>query len=185
MSIFDNLKNEITLEKRPKEELLDMMNVFLISNKITKEEYKLLQNLRDDLITTIATAITNKLSELSQACEQTIIEGIDVETTIGSEHFSLEYTDQLEINNKYNQIKEGAESVLYHSDGNSYRQFDANEMKLISDSADKHIQYHRTYFNILKSYVTSLTSVSEINSVTYGATLPSEFESKLIILNEQ
>lgn len=165
---------------------IEQLQALVGKGKLTVDEYvKLTNSSAEDLEPTIDNIIAYKLNELSQACEQTIIEGIDVETTVGVEHFRLEYTDQMEIINKYNQFKEGAESVLYHSDGNFYRQFDANEMKLISDSADKHIQYHRTYFNILKSYVTSLTSVSEINSVTYGATLPSEFESKLIILNEQ
>lgn len=162
---------------------IEQIQALIGRGKLTVDQYvEITRRPMDDLTPTIDFIIAHKLSELSQACEQTITEGIDVETTIGSEHFSLEYTDQLEINNKYNQIKEGAESVLYHSDGNTYRVFDAYEMKLISDSADKHIQYHRTYFNILKSYVTSLTSVDAVNDIIYGSKLPSELESKLNLL---
>ena len=38
---------------------------------------------------------TEKLSNLSEICNQTIVAGMDVETTEGIEHFSLEETDQL------------------------------------------------------------------------------------------
>ena len=45
----------------------------------------------------ISEQIQDKEQELSQSCNQAIIAGIDVTTTKGIEHFSLEETDQINL----------------------------------------------------------------------------------------
>lgn len=46
----------------------------------------------------------NKEIEISDACNTAIIAGIDVETTHGIEHFSLEETDQINLTTAYNTV---------------------------------------------------------------------------------
>ena len=47
---------------------------------------------------------TEKLSSLSEICNQTIVAGMDVETTEGIEHFSLEETDQINLTTALSEI---------------------------------------------------------------------------------
>lgn len=61
---------------------------------------------------------TLKKSEISEACEQTIYNGIDVEMSIGTQHFSLTEKDQINIFGLQATIESGETQIEYHSDGN-------------------------------------------------------------------
>lgn len=49
---------------------------------------------------------TEKLSSLSEICNQTIVAGMDVETTEDIEHFSLEETDQINLTTALSAIEQ-------------------------------------------------------------------------------
>lgn len=62
---------------------------------------------------------TLKKSEISEACEQTIYNGIDVEMSTGTQHFSLTEKDQINIFGLQATIESGETRIEYHSDGNT------------------------------------------------------------------
>ena len=51
---------------------------------------------------------SEKEAEISTACNAAIVAGMDVETTQGAEHFSLQETDQINLTTAYNAILSGA-----------------------------------------------------------------------------
>ena len=118
----------------------------------------------------ISYLIQSKCSEINRACNEAIVNGIDVETTRGTEHFTLTDEDQTNISHWYNIAKTVGCSVPYHADDNDCRPFTAAEMIAVGNAATYWITYNLTYCNQLKKYVQSLKDVSEIFNVSYGTT---------------
>ena len=57
-----------------------------------------------------------KETELSSACNAAIVAGMDVPTTHGTEHFSLQETDQINLTAAYNAVVSGVPQYTYHAD---------------------------------------------------------------------
>lgn len=60
-----------------------------------------------------------KLSEVSAACEEKIVSGIDVKIGEETQHFSLTIHDQLNLFGKQAQLNAGAEKCEYHNERQS------------------------------------------------------------------
>jgi len=126
------------------------------------------------------TPAEQKEIEISTACNKAIIAGMDVETTQGVEHFSLEETDQINLTTAYNAIMQGATYYPYHSDGNLCRMFSADEIKAVSNASIQHKLYHTTLCNHLLTWVRRAQTVGEINSITYdAANLPEDLAQNM------
>ena len=69
----------------------------------------------------ISYLIQSKCSEINRACNEAIVNGIDVETTRGTEHFTLTDEDQTNISHWYNIAKTVGCPVPYHADDNDIR----------------------------------------------------------------
>ena len=110
-----------------------------------------------------------KLSSLSEACNQTIIAGMDVETTEGVEHFSLEETDQINLTTALSAIEQGAKGYPYHADKKLCRMFTAVEIKAIAEKATAHKLYHTTLCNHLLTLARRATTIAELDEITYSA----------------
>lgn len=111
----------------------------------------------------------NKLVALSTACNQAIINGMDVETTEGTEHFSLEETDQINLTTAVSAIEQGAKGYPYHADKKLCRMFTAQEIKSIAESATAHKLYNTTLCNHLLMLVRRATTTAELDTITYSA----------------
>ena len=112
---------------------------------------------------------TEKLSNLSEACNQTIVAGMDVETTEGVEHFSLEETDQINLTTALSAIEQGAKGYPYHADKKLCRMFTAVEIKAIAEKATAHKLYHTTLCNHLLTLARRATTTAELDKITYSA----------------
>lgn len=127
--------------------------------------------------------IENKISELSDICTQTIYNGIDVTLSDGKvEHFTLTERDQLNLSGIALKLLMGAEVVAWHEDDEGkncrfYNKIDA--YKFISELTTFK-EYNITYFRDLRIYVRSLTSIEDIEKITYGYELPEEFKSDVL-----
>lgn len=110
-----------------------------------------------------------KLSNLSEACNQTIVAGMDVETTEGVEHFSLEETDQINLTTALSAIEQGAKGYPYHADKKLCRMFTAVEIKAIAEKATAHKLYHTTLCNHLLILARRATTTAELDKITYSA----------------
>lgn len=112
---------------------------------------------------------TEKLSSLSEICNQTIVAGMDVETTEGIEHFSLEETDQINLTTALSAIEQGAKGYPYHADKKLCRMFTAVELKAIAKKATAHKLYHTTLCNHLLILARRATTTAELDKITYSA----------------
>ena len=130
-----------------------------------------------------------KLKELSKSCNETIVAGIDVETTNGIHHFNLSIEDQSNINNLFKVIELGATEYPYQADNGICTIYSAKEIADIYLSAQSLIAEQLMYHNGLKEYVKTLDDVKTILKVAYGMKLPkpfnSELKSKLAVVQSQ
>lgn len=116
---------------------------------------------------TLEEAVSNKLSELSSICEDTIKNGIEV----NGYRYSMTDQDQINLEVLKGAINDGATQVAYHADDESCRMYDKDEFMQIYLSCASHKIHHITYFNQLKRYTKSLNNVEEIMDITYGQEL--------------
>ncbi len=125
-------------------------------------------------------AQSTKISELSTACNQAITAGMDVETTEGTEHFSLEETDQINLTAALSAVEQGAKGYPYHADKKLCRMFTAVEIKSIAETATKHKLYHTTLCNHLLIWARRVTTVEELEQITYTAqNLPTDLAENM------
>lgn len=125
-------------------------------------------------------AKTAKESELSTACNQAIVTGMDVKTTQGTEHFSLQETDQINLTTAYNAVMAGAEQCPYHADGKLCRMFSADEIKSISAASIQHKMYHTTLCNHLLTWARRAETAEELAGIAYSAdNLPADLAQNM------
>lgn len=108
-----------------------------------------------------------KESELSTTCNQAIVTGMDVKTTQGTEHFSLQETDQINLTTAYNAVMAGSEQYPYHADGKLCRMFTADEIKAIFAASIQHKMYHTTLCNHLLTWARRAETAEELDGITY------------------
>lgn len=125
----------------------------------------------------------NKLVELSSTCNQAIIAGMDVETSKGLEHFSLQETDQINLTTATNAIQQGLTEYPYHADGQLCRMFTAEEILSIADAATKHKLYHTTLCNHLLTWARRAETKEELDSITYSEeALPEDLAANMVYI---
>ena len=110
-----------------------------------------------------------KEDELSAASHAAIVDGMDVATTHGTEHFSLQETDQINLTTAYNAILSGAAGYPYHADGALCRMFTAEEITAISNASIAHKLYHTTLCNHLLTWARRAETEDELEGITYTA----------------
>ena len=142
---------------------------------ITSEEYK---ELYDKLLNKVLIqanlvklreAKEAKIAELSQICNQTIIDGVSVLFNDGYYHnFRLTVEDQINIEALRSQVEAGATKLLYHETNKVVQLFDADDVKRLIHETNRHRLYHTTYFNILKHCINNMYNIEEVNRVKYG-----------------
>ena len=121
-----------------------------------------------------------KIAEMSTACNAAIVAGMDVETTQGTEHFSLEETDQINLTTAYNAVLSGAPAYPYHADHGLCRLFTADEIKAISAASIQHKLYHTTLCNHLLTWARRAETEEELDGITYTAdNLPEDLAANM------
>lgn len=129
----------------------------------------------------LAEAKANKEAEISSSCNAAIVAGMDVNTTQGTEHFSLEETDQINLTTAYNAVLSGASQYPYHADGQLCRMFTAEEITAISNASIAHKLYHTTLCNHLLTWVRRAETELEVESITYTAEgLPEDLAANMV-----
>ena len=117
---------------------------------------------------------------LSAASHAAIVAGMDVQTSQGTEHFSLQETDQINLTTAYNAILSGAEGYPYHADGALCRMFTAAEITAVSNASIAHKLYHTTLCNHLLTWARRAETVEELATITYAAEgLPDDLASNM------
>ena len=125
-----------------------------------------------------------KTAEMSAACNAAITAGMDVTTTQGTEHFSLQETDQINLTAAVTAVQQGAAGYPYHADGALCRMFSAAEIGAVGQASIAHKLYHTTYCNHLFAWIRRATA-SELTGITYGAELPEDLAASMQALLTQ
>jgi hypothetical protein len=119
-----------------------------------------------------------KIKAMKRACQQAIYAGFDVEwEDHTTSHFSMTEQDQLNLMELSTMIASGMPSLPYHADGETAKFYTVEEAQKIINASTKHKMYHTSYFNCLKQYIQSLETIEEVAAITYGDTIPAEFET--------
>lgn len=118
-----------------------------------------------------------KIETMRSMCNFCITSGIDV----NDEHYSLTTEDQLNITRLGLQAMDERDSsiLVYHADTKPARVYSKQEMEYIYHKAVIWINYHITYFNLLKQYIETLTNVLDVLTVNYLMDLPKEYMTQL------
>jgi hypothetical protein len=121
----------------------------------------------------------NKKKELVAAhCTEDIYKGVDIETTLGTEHFSLTITDQNNIS-KLVIFSQQGHSVLYHADGQLCRSFSPEEFLNLAAAATSFITYKTTLANHFNRWIKRCETLEELDSIEWGVTLPEDLQQSL------
>lgn len=123
----------------------------------------------------------SKRTEVSDACEQTIYNGVSV-TLLDSttEHFALTEHDQINLFGKQAQLAAGVQELEYHADGQPCRYYSAADMQAIIAAAMWHVSYHTTYCNALNMWIAACGDVEDVQAISYGADVPEEYQSEVL-----
>lgn len=112
-------------------------------------------------------------------CSAYIYKGIDVETSQGIEHFSLDETDQTNIFSLYNMQSSKGENVIYHADDKECREFTADEFNKIAIVARNYITQCTTKLNYLKSWISRSEFKQETLSIEFASDLPTDLKNHM------
>lgn len=130
-----------------------------------------------------------KLKEISAACNETIVNGVDLTLDGETVHFNLSTEDQANIANLFRVVELGGTEFPYQADGGVCRIYTAAEIAEIYVAAQTLITTQTTYHNALKAYVQSLDSAEDVAAVGYNMPLPepynTEMNDKLAVASEQ
>ena len=137
----------------------------------------------------LSVVMSAKLSEISNACNAVIVNGVNIKFGEETVHFNLSIEDQSNINNLFRVVELGGTEFPYQADGGVCRIYTAAEIAAIYIAAQTLITTQTTYHNELKQYVQTLTDVEEVSAVQYGMTLPepylTEMNEKLSVAQQQ
>lgn len=123
---------------------------------------------------------TLKKTEISESCEQTIYNGIDVEMSTGTQHFSLTEKDQINIFGLQATIQSGAKQIEYHSDGNPCKYYSVEDIQKLIVAAMNFVKYNTTYCNSLNVWINEETDAQTISEMYYGMDIPEEHQSEVL-----
>ena len=123
---------------------------------------------------------TSKKAEVSAACEQTIVRGVDVQLPGGVEHFSLTANDQINLIGSQAAVTAGEQQIAYHEDGQLCRYYTPEEIALIVQQTMFWVGYHRTYCNSINMWIQAAADKDALQEIYYGADVPAEYQSEVL-----
>lgn len=121
----------------------------------------------------------SKLIELSNACNDAINAGTQVQLSDGStESFTYDLADQSNISEMFNAVLLGATEYPYHANDDGCRMYSAQDIVAIYVTMSMFKTAQTTYHNQLKRHVKAMEGVAEVEAVTYGQELTGEYLDK-------
>ena len=108
------------------------------------------------------------LEKMSMACQAAIESGVDVEVSTGTEHFSLDSTDQMNLTNMNILVAAGVSGYPYHADGKVCRVYNAEEITKIATAATQWVTANTTLNNSIVAWINRIETEEELNTVEYS-----------------
>lgn len=154
--------------------------------KLTKEEYETYKlELQMDNTIDLERCTLDELKsywkeKINEQCTEVIAAGVDVETTQGTEHFSLTFADQINIAGIMITLDSGdIAGHPYHADGKTCRFFSKEELVKISAAATQYKVYNTTVCNHIHTWINRCESKEEVEAISFTSTLPDDLAQSL------
>lgn len=124
---------------------------------------------------TLEELIAYKKNVINKACESTIFNGIDVETSYGVEHFALSVEDQSNLKALFDTVAAAGTDckLYYHADGKDCTMYTGSEIANIYFTSQVFITHNTTYCNQLKMMLDEM-DIETIKTVEWGYELTEE-----------
>ena len=120
----------------------------------------------------LSVVMSAKLSEISNACNAVIVNGVDIKFGEENVHFNLSMRIRVISTTYFVLLSWAVQSSRIRPNGGVCRIYTAAEIAAIYIAAQTLITTQTTYHNELKQYVQTLTSAEEVSAIQYGMTLP-------------
>jgi hypothetical protein len=134
-----------------------------------------------DSIDALTAAKEKLINTVSKICNATITAGFNATLSDGeSHHFSLEMTDQLMISMLAAKATSDQTAVPWHADGEDCKFFSPDDITLVNGMMEDLVIYNEAYFNSLRRWIQSVSSLDELSVIYYGAPIPSEYQSEVL-----
>lgn len=168
-----------TITEIDEEEYIVLKNAETNNNVVAKEiDAKKSQSSSEEVdVNQLSYVKSAKINKLRADCQNAIVSGFDLELSDGIHHFSMETTDQLEIQRLISNGNNG--DVPYHADGESFKYYPFADILKIYNTMNDWKLYNTSYFSDLKNYINSLRSISKIDSIEYGDEIPEKYQSEV------
>ena len=134
-----------------------------------------LQWKKDDL----PTLAEKKNSMVAETCQKLIYNGIDVELSTGTEHFSLQTHDQTNIDSMFTAVTLGATQYPYHSDGNQCVLYSAADIVTLYVAYKSFVTQQTTYCNFLNIWLKRETDAEAVAAIQFGSELPEDLAAEM------
>lgn len=122
------------------------------------------------------TYLNDKLSSLSNSCNEKITNGAEITLTDESKKtFSYSIEDQANVSEMFNAIVMGATSYPYHANGEGCKMYSAEDIVKIYSTLTTLKTSQVTYYNQLREYAKTLEFVPDIQSIVYGQELTGSY----------
>ena len=119
----------------------------------------------------LAATKSAKISALSSTASSAIVGGVDVEINGTQKHFSYGAEDQQNLKAAFDLSNATKMSVPYHADGDTCALFTPEQIATIYIAEQLNLTHHQTYFNQLKQMILVMTTIEDVNAITYGQQL--------------
>lgn len=118
---------------------------------------------------------------MSNTCNKVITSGFDAILSDGEvHHFSLTTQDQLNLITLSALAESGETAIPYHADGELCKFYPTEDITKIISTATAFKTYHVSYFNALRVFIESLETIEAIKAITYGVSIPEEYQSEVL-----
>lgn len=133
-------------------------------------------------------AKAGRQEQIYETMNMAIVNGIDVETSYGMEHFRLNESDRTLLMGIYSMMQQGITAYPYHSispqtdSNNICTVYSDEDFGKIATAAFAHVTYHESYANMLVQWLLRETDVDTVYTIQYGATLPEDLMDYLAMI---
>ena len=118
----------------------------------------------------------DKETEMSAACNEAIVAGLDIQLPGGTtEHFNYSERDQINIKEMFDAVLMGATMYPYQPEDGSCRTYTAAESVTIYPALAGNKTAQLTYYHQLKDYIDTLDTAEKVKAVTYGQPLTGQY----------
>lgn len=116
-----------------------------------------------------------KIAEFSTACNQMIVNGVDVEIGDNTQHFSYKANDQSNIKKAFDLAVATGLDVPLHCDDGNCTLYSAGDMIKIYVAEETNSTHHQTYFNQMKQYIKTIEDKDTVTTLNYGDELTGKY----------